>query len=42
MIQLKLFHLEILFNAYLEFTDHLKALHSADVERLAKVSGLRA
>jgi hypothetical protein len=41
-IHLKLSHLEIVSNAYLEFTDYLKAVHGADAEGRAKESGLRA
>lgn len=40
-IHLKLSHLEIVSNAYLEFTDYLKAVHGADAEGRAKESGLR-
>lgn len=41
-IDLKLSHLEIVSNAYLEFTDYLKAVHGADAEGRANESGLRA
>lgn len=41
-IHLKLSHLEIVSNAYLEFTEYLKAVHGADAEGRAKESGLRA
>ncbi|KAL1857624.1 hypothetical protein Daus18300_010264 [Diaporthe australafricana] len=41
-IHLKLSHLEIVSNAYLEFTDYLKAVHGADADGRAKESGPRA
>lgn len=41
-IHLKLDHLKIVSNAYLEFTEYLKAVHGADAEGRAKESGLRA
>lgn len=41
-IHLNLSHLEIVSNAYLEFTDYLKAVHGADADGRAKESGLRA
>lgn len=41
-VHLKLSHLEIVSNAYLEFTDYLKAVHGTDADGRAKESGLRA
>ncbi|POS80957.1 hypothetical protein DHEL01_v200630 [Diaporthe helianthi] len=41
-INLKLTHLKVVSDAYLEFTEYLKAVHGADAEGRAKESGLRA
>lgn len=41
-VHLKLSHLQIVSNAYLEFTEYLKAVHGADADGRAKESGLRA
>lgn len=41
-VYLKLTHLEIVSNAYLEFMEYLKEVHGADSEVRAKESGLRA
>lgn len=40
-VHLKLGHLEIVSNAYLEFTNYLKAVHGADADWRAKEAGLR-
>lgn len=41
-VHLTLGHLEIVSDAYLDFTKYLKAVHGADAEGRAKESGLRA
>lgn len=41
-VYLKLEHLKIVSDSYLEFTDYLKAVHGADSEGRAQESGLRA
>lgn len=41
-VYLKLSHLKIVSDSYLEFTDYLKAVHGADAAGRAQESGLRA
>lgn len=41
-IYLRLMHLKVVSNAYLEFTEYLKEVHGTDAEGRAKESGLRA
>lgn len=41
-VYMKLAHLEVVSNAYLEFTEYLKSVYGADAELRAKESGLRA